>query len=657
MKNKNNSMLKKNTQIMIGLLVIQTALLIFLLMSDLSRNTLIAIFIAANTCGIIIAYYKEYKLIKPIWILSEKVRNSDPRKHLKLKKINIYELDSLSEAIENLSEKVADSSSKLSQIIELLNMPIGAFEYEKTDEVVYCTEAFFSVIGVENFGRDITYFSKSFFEDILFEIMRNPEPEMKEIYRIDKSSGRKIWVKLKVHEGESKKLGVVIDVTQEVVEKQKIEYERDYDILTNILNRRAFYNEVTERLKKDNLKIGAFIMWDLDNLKYVNDTYGHDYGDTYIRKAAIILKQFEQYGGLVARRSGDEFLVFVYGFKSKDEIRTVVDKIHDDVENSCINLPNGRALKLRVSTGIAWYPEDAGTFEELSKFSDFAMYKIKKTVKGSISEFNRKEYDEEYFLFNSQEDLNKLLDEELVRYAFQPIIRADNGEIFAYEALMRSELESLKNPLHIIKLATADSRLYEIEKLTFFKALESYVQNQEFFEGKKLFVNSIPNYVLVNEDLEKFEKMYGRYLSNVVVEILENEHSDFQGTSEKAKLISSWNSEVAIDDFGSGYNNESVLLEMTPNYVKIDMEIVRGINNDPNRQQISKNLISYAKQRNIKIVAEGVECREELEKLIELGVDYIQGYYFSRPEFIPPQIPEEKKAVVLEINKNLKEKK
>lgn len=656
MKSKNNSLLNIRIQIMITGLIFQAVVFILLLISDLSREALISVFIFINIFCITFSYYKEYKLIKPIGILSEKVRNSDPRKHLKFKKTNIYEFDRLAESIENLSEKVADSSSKLSQIIELLNMPIGAFEYEKSDDVVYCTEAFFSVIGVENFGRDITYFSKSFFEEILIEIMRNPEPEMKEIYRIDKSSGRKIWVKLRVHEEETKKLGVVIDVTQEVVEKQKVEYERDYDILTNILNRRAFYNEVTEKLKEDDLKTGAFIMWDLDNLKYVNDTYGHDYGDTYIRKAAIVLKQFEQYGGLVARRSGDEFFSFIYGFKNKEEVRDIVDKIHSDVENSCINLPNGRLLKLRVSTGIAWYPQDAKTFDELSKFSDFAMYKIKKTVKGSISEFNRKEYDEEYFLFNSQEDLNKLLDEELVRYAFQPIIRADNGEVFAYEALMRSELESLKNPLHIIKLATADSRLYEIERLTFFKALESYVQNREAFEGKKLFVNSIPNYVLVNEDLEKFERMYGRYLNNVVVEILENEHSDIQGTSKKTELISSWNSEVAIDDFGSGYNNESVLLEMTPNYVKIDMEIVRGIHKDLNRQQISKNLISYAKQRRIKIVAEGVECREELEKLIELGVDYIQGYYFSRPEFVPPEISEEKKAIVLEINRNLKRK-
>lgn len=285
------------------------------------------------------------------------------------------------------------------------------------------------------------------------------------------------------------------------------------------------------------MKIWFIVLWDLDNLKYVNDTYGHDYGDIYIRKAATVLKQFEQYGGIVARRSGDEFFVFIYGFNDKSEIKSIVERVHDDVENTRISLPNGRTLKIRAST----------------------------------------------------------------------------------------------------------------------KTLESFVQNRERFGDRKLFINSIPNYVLVNEDLEKFEKMYGRYLNNLVVEILENEHSDTEGTSEKINLISRWNSEVAIDDFGSGYNNESVLLTMTPNYVKIDMEIVRGVHKDLNRQQICKNLITYAKQRNIKIVAEGVEYIEELEKLIELGVDFIQGYFFSKPDFIPPVIAEEKKEIVVEINRRLKE--
>ena len=193
----------------------------------------------------------------------------------------------------------------------------------------------------------------------------------------------------------------------------------------------------------------------------------------------------------------------MYGYENKDEIRQIIKIVHSNIEKAILKLPNNRELKIRVSTGVAWYPEDATTFENLAKYSDFAMYKIKRTTKGNISEFNKDEYDEESFLLNSQEDLNKLLDEELVRYAFQPIIDAKTGAIFAYEALMRSQLEALKSPLDIIKLATADSRLYEIERLTFFKALEGFANNNKKFNGAKLFINSIPNQALYGNDSER----------------------------------------------------------------------------------------------------------------------------------------------------------
>ena len=319
-----------------------------------------------------------------------------------------------------------------------------------------------------------------------------------------------------------------------------------------------------------------------------------------------------------------------------------------------LKLPNSRELKIRISTGISWYPDDGATFEDLAKFSDFAMYKIKRTIKGNISEFNKDEYIEDSFLLSSQENLNKLLDEELVEYAFQPIISADTGEVFAYEALMRPQLESLRNPLHVIKLATADSRLYEIERITFFKSLESFVKNEKKFKDAKIFINSIPNHLLSNEDSEKFEDLYGEYLDRLVIELLENEKSSGKNISKKRKLIEKWNAKLAIDDFGSGYNNEAVLLAITPDFVKIDMEIVRGIDKDLNRQQISKNLISYAKQRNIKIIAEGIETKDELEKLIEFGVDYLQGYYLGKPEFIPSEISEKLVKEVLNINDRIK---
>jgi len=622
--------------------------------SDRFTKLLTISLVISSLVGIIVVIILGGRVTKPIRNLARDVKKSDPREPLSLKEINISEIDELSSAIVTLSTNVADSASKLSQIIKLFNMPIAAFEHMKGEGFVLCTESFFDVIGIEDDNKQDTYINIKSFEEIIEKIIINKEKLMNDIYKVKAKDNKNIWLKLKILEDESRILGVVSDITQEILEKQKIEYDRDYDLLTDILNRRAFYNIVRGKIESDNLKIGAFIMWDLDNLKYVNDTYGHDYGDEYIRIASEELKKFENYGGIVARRSGDEFYVFLYGYDNKKEIRKIIKKIHNNIEKSVLKLPNDRELKIRISTGVSWYPDDGITFEDLAKYSDFAMYKIKRTIKGNISEFNKEEYREDSFLLNSQENLNKLLDEELIEYAFQPIINANTGQIFAYEALMRPQLESLRNPLHVIKLATADSRLYEVERITFFKALEGFVKNEEKFKDAKIFINSIPNHSLSNEDSERFEGLYGKYLDRLVIELLENEKSNGKNISNKRKLIDKWNAKLAIDDFGSGYNNETVLLAITPDFVKIDMGIVRGIDRDLNRQQISKNLISYAKQRNIKIIAEGVETKEELEKLIEFGVDYIQGYYFSKPEFIPPEISDKLVKEVLQINEKLK---
>lgn len=618
--------------------------------SDRFTKLLAVSLIISSIIGIIVVFLAGGRVIRPIRDLVQNVKSSDPREPLNLKKINISEIDELSSAIVTLNANVLDSASKLSQIIKLFNMPIGAFEYKKGQDMVFCTETFFQVIGIDQNYNNETYVEIEEFEKIIQDIVIHEDDQLEDIYKIRGKDGKTIWIELKIMEYNSRTLGVVSDVTQDILEKQKIQYERDYDILTNILNRRAFCRMVEAKLEKMGNRLGAFIMWDLDNLKYVNDTYGHDYGDEYIRKASMQLKKFEEYGGILGRRSGDEFYVFIYGFESKDEIRKIIKDIHDKIENSILELPNNRELKIRISTGVAWFPDDATTFEELSRYSDFAMYKVKRTVKGDISEFNRNEYNEESFLLSSHEDFNKILEEGLIKYAYQPIIDAKTGKVFAYEALMRSQLESLKNPLHIIKLATANSRLHEIEKITFFKAMEGFVGYMNELKEVKLFINSIPNHTLSDEDIEKFEKLYEGYLDRLVVELLENERSNGANILKKRKTIEKWNAQLAIDDFGSGYNNEAVLLEITPNFVKIDMGIVRGIDKDLNRQQISKNLISYAKQRRIKIVAEGVETREELEKLIELDVDYLQGYYFSKPDFVPPVISERAINEIIDIN-------
>ena len=187
-------------------------------------------------------------------------------------------------------------------------------------------------------------------------------------------------------------------------------------------------------------------MMDLDNLKYTNDTFGHDWGDEYIRQAGCCLEEGTPKGTLSAHISGDEFNLLFHGYKSQDEIRYQLDKLRKAIERKVIRLPNGQKLHLSISGGVAWYPEDSNSLGVMRKHADFAMYQVKKTEKGKIAEFNQDIYEEEFRDSQIRREFHRFVEEELVTYYFQPIVSAKTGEIEAYEALMRSELPILKSP-------------------------------------------------------------------------------------------------------------------------------------------------------------------------------------------------------------------
>lgn len=140
----------------------------------------------------------------------------------------------------------------------------------------------------------------------------------------------------------------------------------------------------------------ALIMLDLDNLKYTNDTFGHDWGDEYIRQAGVCLEEGTPSGTLCSHISGDEFNLLFYGYDSQQEIRDAIGELQKTIEKRIIRLPNGQELHISISGGISWYPEDSTSLGEMRKHADFAMYQIKKKQKGRIGEFDRSIYDQEF---------------------------------------------------------------------------------------------------------------------------------------------------------------------------------------------------------------------------------------------------------------------
>lgn len=593
--------------------------------------------------GIVGVTIASHLLSSPVAKLATKVRNSSTNDYIKLDRININEIDELTTAIEFLNDKVMESKTKVSRIIEMLNLPIGVFEYEYGSDVVFCSKNLYKILGWSYGQQNDNYMPKKEFDEKM-----KPFADFlggTKTFCSKDSEGNPCWIQLTSQDYGKQFFVAVMDITKDMLEKQKILYERDYDLLTDIHNRRAFVQDIADlfRLEKDQMKYAVMIMWDLDNLKYINDTFGHDIGDLYIKEFSNCIKLFLNYQAFVARRSGDEFFSFIYGYETKKEIMDIVNDIWDRILASSIQLPGGSFIKVRVSGGIAWYPDDSTDYEELFRYSDFAMYTAKHSTKGCVKEFDKAGYLSNAILLNGQEALNQILENELLHFAMQPIIQVSSGKVYGYEMLMRSQLAELASPMDVLRIARSQSKLYLLERLTFFKAMEQFVENiklQTIGKEEKVFINSIASTCMNEEEVLAFSKKYHVYLDRIVVELTEEDELDLKCRDSKMEVINLWNAKYAIDDFGAGYNSEAVLLELSPDIIKIDISIIRNIDTDIKRQQMYQSIVKLARRYNIEILAEGVETKSEMETIVSLGADYIQGYYVARPDILIQPIPD-----------------
>lgn len=544
-----------------------------------------------------------------------------------------------------------NTSTKFLWIMEMASVEIGGYELRFDTGSVFYTENFFSILGIPLSAELPMNIEK--FREILKEYTE------KNLYKT-KSGSTKLYciripekgvryVRMEVKNENWVQIGLVEDVTVSMRERLRIEHERDYDTLTGLYNRRAFKREsesIFGRRKK--IRHAAFIMLDLDNLKYINDTFGHDWGDEYIRQAGMCLEEGTPKGTLCAHISGDEFNILFYGYESQNAIREEISKLQREISSRIIRLPDGQEFHLSISGGIAWYPEDSNSLGVMRKHADFAMYQVKQTDKGRIAEFDQKAYEEKYRDSQIRKEFHRFVKEELVTYYFQPIISAKTGKIEAYEALMRANLPILKRPDVVMKIAREEGALREIERMTMFRAVEAFNDLREKNQIKDdalLFINSIASQHMAAKDEIEFNNRYAELQKQIVIEITEEESIDYHALEIK-RNAPGFEGAFALDDYGSGYSNEKSLLDLAPKYIKVDLSIIRDIDTDPDKQQIVENIVAYAHKRDMKIVAEGLETPEEIQKVLELEVDLLQGFYLARPEPVPGNINEDALKII-----------
>lgn len=588
------------------------------------------------------------RLSSPIARLSAEVEAAGHSELPELSLTGIQELDQFSAAFSARCQDVIFTSTFFMRILEMASVKIGGYELLQDSGSVFVTDSFFPLLDLP---KPDPLTPDSLAQAVgKFTSQRKPLWVLPNgsVYLVSPFSSEIRYVRLQFKTEGHVQIGLAEDVTISTIERLRIEHERDYDMLTGLYNRQAFQRECETLFQSpEQLGHAALVMLDLDNLKKVNDTFGHDMGDAYIRQTGQHMAAVQPEKAVFSRMAGDEFLLFYYGCDTGECLQKELTNLQKSLTSASVDLPDGKSIPISISAGVALYPEDCQDLDTLRKYADFAMYQVKHGQKGQMHPFVAAEYAQYQYKERLHREFHQMIAEEHIPYAFQPIFNAHTGQPAAYEALMRPDYPTLHSPGLVIESAIELGEQYAIERLTLFHgtaAFQKLRQSGKISPDALLFINSIANVHLTDADMQEFNTLYGEIRPSIVVEITEEE----QMTSEslRTKRRQAGPVSFALDDYGNGYSNENALLELAPRYVKMDIRIVRDIDSNPDKQQIVRNAIAYAHPRGMKIVAEGVETAAELQTVLALGVDLLQGYFLARPAAEPAPILPQAKAII-----------
>jgi len=399
------------------------------------------------------------------------------------------------------------------------------------------------------------------------------------------------------------------------------------DPLTQIYNRN-YLQEIAPRL---NLNHYSLAMIDLDYFKVVNDVYGHKAGDAILAKSSLIIKSSIRDNDILLRYGGEEFMLLLYNRDSKDDLSEIYERIRKNISSHIFTYEKNK-LEMQVSIGVHEYPASEKNLNEAIKVADKMLYIAKKEGRNRVI-YHRD--NSKVTQDSKSKDLyfvKQAIEEDRVLCYYQPIYECSTGKIFKYEALVRiidtdgkiiSPAQFLPDLKHTNIHYKLTKRILSIVFLKFKDSSENVSINMNFTD-------------LINKDIETtlIETFASSpsLASRVTIEVLESD--EIQNTAlfkEKVKLLHSYGATVSIDDFGSGYSNFKSILDIEADFLKIDGSLVKNIATNEKDFKVVKSIIAFAKDSNMKAIAEFVHSSEVYDKLSEIGVEYMQGYYIAKP--------------------------
>lgn len=436
-----------------------------------------------------------------------------------------------------------------------------------------------------------------------------------------------------------RRIALFSDISQRKASEDLIKRQANFDSLTGLPNRRMFIDHLNHEINLASVQKYPIhlLMIDLDRLTEINDSLGYLVGDELIKQSAEKIQNCLQASHLVARIAGDVFAVILPNESSQNDIESIVKRIQAilttafDVENHNVYLTS--------SIGIASLPIHASTSEVLIQCSNLALESAKQQGRNQRSYYVPMMKQSTQYKYAVSTDLRKALACNQFQLFYQPIVDLKTRSVHKAEALIRwhHPQQGIISPADFIPVAEATGAIIEIGNWVFKEAVKQVESWRETIASNfQISINKSP-IQFKSEDVhlyDWFDYLTQHRLSGeaIVVEMTEGLLMD-SGPIVASKLfaMSDAGMQIALDDFGTGYSSLSYIKKYDVDYLKIDQIFVSNLTADSDDSAICESVIAMAHKLGIKVIAEGIETKEQLELLAKWGCDYGQGYYFCKP--------------------------
>ncbi|MGF1640152.1 MAG: PAS domain S-box protein [Rhodospirillales bacterium] len=457
-----------------------------------------------------------------------------------------------------------------------------------------------------------------------------------------RKDGSLIWIRTQVNlitwNGETAVQSTVVDITLRKIYEQRLHFQANFDAVTELPNRTLALDRlssVVASAKRHSRKVGVLFI-DVDHFKKINDTLGHALGDRFLREAGRRIRACVREEDTVARLGGDEFTVILPDLKSGGDAEGVARKILDAFGRP-FSL-DGHEAFVSASIGITVCPDDGGDPEALMRNADAAMYQAKESGRNTLRFFTR-ELNARAIERNRMESaLRRGLTRNEFTLHYQPLVDIRSGDIVGAESLLRWHSPDLGivSPDRFVRLAEDTGQIVAIGDWVLRTACrQARIWQKDAGRRFRLSVNVSSRQFRGAALVESVtDALRDGCLPADCLELEITERLLMNDLPETMAAIGSLDTagvRLAIDDFGTGYSSLSYLSRFPIDTLKIDRSFTHGMLSDRAHATLVEAIIAMAHHLNLRVVAEGVETREQLAFLAARGCDIAQGYHFSPP--------------------------